>query len=456
MCSLSSGFPALELGCLSSLLCAVCKLLGTSVPTAASAMSLLLTLEVQYYEKYHFLSLLKNHSLKMKYWKQNTLLGQTGAGCMYEDLLSNDRTKNILAAIMKDFPWWANLHGWWHTNPAYNNTFSAADVRQAFAVHAVELFKLQLTPPAMDPETHLANLTVPCSSTPSGLEDGEIKDDEDMSVDDNSPSPPVVPPPFFEQASSHLPLDLCHSSLALLLPPHSSLALPSPHHPSLALLPPPPFFSEQPSPTFPSLTLGPLLPPTFTSEQHSLPHLTATAREMISLNNHPPIFTPNHPKIQPSHPSHEQPWDHWQKVASAPHTEESSNLDVMPSNFFSALHVSSSSPSSPFPSNDGDSKPSTSKQTWKCVKCHRLDLDYWKAQAKVTMGQEECKFQLLSQCEKHAHKLAMGTQEVKKMELVVQLEWLHAQNLTLQRGIAGGGDQGISGDQDVHPSPPSV
>ncbi|KAI6159795.1 hypothetical protein EDD17DRAFT_1511071 [Pisolithus thermaeus] len=367
--------------------------------------------------------------LKMKYQKQNALLGQTGAGRMYEDLLSNNRTKNILAVIMKDFPWWADLHRWWCTNPAYNNTFSAADVRQDFAVCAVELFKLQLTPPAMDPETHLANLTVPCSSTPSGLEDGEIKDDEGFSG--------------------------C-----------TDLQLPSP-----------------------SLALGPLLPPTFTSEQHSLPHLTATAREMISLNNHPPIFAPNHPQIQPSHPSCEWPWDHWQKAASVPNTEESSDSDIMPLNFFSALHVSSSSPSSPFPSDDSDSKPSTSKQTRKCVhktptdrlsnnltsasmtfvqqfqqmqqersqvKHHHLDLNYWKAQAKVTMGQEERKFQLLAQHEKHVHELAMGTQEVKKMELAVQLEWLHAQNLTLQRGIAGGEDQGISGDQDVHPSPPSV
>ncbi|KAI5995565.1 hypothetical protein EDD15DRAFT_2164970, partial [Pisolithus albus] len=55
--------------------------------------------------------------LKTKYRKQNTLLGQTGAGRTYEDLLSNEKTKNILAAITKDFPWWADLHGWWRTNP---------------------------------------------------------------------------------------------------------------------------------------------------------------------------------------------------------------------------------------------------------------------------------------------------------------------------------------------------
>ncbi|KAI6164201.1 hypothetical protein EDD17DRAFT_1474789, partial [Pisolithus thermaeus] len=96
-----------------------------------------------------FASSIRSHLdvLKTKYRKQNALLGQTGAGCTYEDLLSNDKTKNILAAITKDFPWWADLHRWWRTNPAYNNTFSAADIRQDFATRAVELFKLQPTPP---------------------------------------------------------------------------------------------------------------------------------------------------------------------------------------------------------------------------------------------------------------------------------------------------------------------
>ncbi|KAI6096467.1 hypothetical protein F5141DRAFT_1220849 [Pisolithus sp. B1] len=255
--------------------------------------------------------------LKMKYQKQNALLGQTGAGHMYEDLLSNDRTKNILAAITKDFPWWADLHGWWRTNPAYNNTFSAANVGQDFAVHAVELFKLQLTPPAMDPETHLANLTVTCSSMPSGLEDGEIKDDE----------------------------------------------------------------------------------------------------------VHSPLMTVTQSLQHPSRPGTPADW-------------LSNNLTSALMTFIQQFQQM--------------------QQEQSQVKHHCLDLNYWKAQAKVTTGQEECKFQLLAQCEKHAHELAMGTQEVKKMELAVQMEQLHAQNLVLQRGIAGGEDQGISGDQDVHSSPPTM
>ncbi|KAI6017563.1 hypothetical protein PISMIDRAFT_35736, partial [Pisolithus microcarpus 441] len=77
--------------------------------------------------------------LKSKYWKQNVLLGQMGAGHTYKELISGERTRNIINMIQKEFPCWADLHGWWHTNPAYNNTWSSADSRQNFSVHAVKL-----------------------------------------------------------------------------------------------------------------------------------------------------------------------------------------------------------------------------------------------------------------------------------------------------------------------------
>ncbi|KAI6165455.1 hypothetical protein EDD17DRAFT_1454051, partial [Pisolithus thermaeus] len=77
--------------------------------------------------------------LKSKYRKQNALLGQTGAGRTYEELISSERTRNIIDTIQKEFPWWADLHGWWRTNPAYNNTWSSADSGQNFSVRAVEL-----------------------------------------------------------------------------------------------------------------------------------------------------------------------------------------------------------------------------------------------------------------------------------------------------------------------------
>ncbi|KAI5990291.1 hypothetical protein F5J12DRAFT_966727, partial [Pisolithus orientalis] len=81
-------------------------------------------------------------SLKMKYQKQNVLLGQTGARHTYKDLTSSNSTKNIIATIEREFPWWGELHRWWHTNPAYNSTWSAADSGQDFTRHVVELFKL--------------------------------------------------------------------------------------------------------------------------------------------------------------------------------------------------------------------------------------------------------------------------------------------------------------------------
>ncbi|KAI5991082.1 hypothetical protein F5J12DRAFT_697973, partial [Pisolithus orientalis] len=68
--------------------------------------------------------------LKNKYQKQIALLGQMGAGYTYEDLVDSSSTKNIIAMIEKEFPWWGKLHGWWCTNPAYNSTWSAADSRQ--------------------------------------------------------------------------------------------------------------------------------------------------------------------------------------------------------------------------------------------------------------------------------------------------------------------------------------
>ncbi|KIN92694.1 hypothetical protein M404DRAFT_112537, partial [Pisolithus tinctorius Marx 270] len=78
-------------------------------------------------------------SLKQKYQKYIVLLGQTGAGQTYDDLVSNTSTKNIIDGIQKEFSWWGDLHGWWCTNPAYNSTWSGADSGQNFAAHAVGL-----------------------------------------------------------------------------------------------------------------------------------------------------------------------------------------------------------------------------------------------------------------------------------------------------------------------------
>ncbi|KIN95947.1 hypothetical protein M404DRAFT_95704, partial [Pisolithus tinctorius Marx 270] len=78
-------------------------------------------------------------SLKQKYQKSITLLGQTGAGWTYNNLVSNTSTKHTVRDKSKEFPWWGDLHGWWHTNPLYNSMWSGADSGQNFAACAARL-----------------------------------------------------------------------------------------------------------------------------------------------------------------------------------------------------------------------------------------------------------------------------------------------------------------------------
>ncbi|KIN95957.1 hypothetical protein M404DRAFT_33760 [Pisolithus tinctorius Marx 270] len=146
--------------------------------------------------------------LKMKYQKQNVLLGQMGARCTYKDLASSNSTKNIITMIEREFPWWGELHGWWHTNPAYNSTWSAADSGQDFTRCMVELFKLWPNPPSIDSIN-------PAAGPPNSpqLEEGEIEDNfcaddsELMHVDGNptlshveTPSYPIPSPsPLFSE-----------------------------------------------------------------------------------------------------------------------------------------------------------------------------------------------------------------------------------------------------------------
>ncbi|KAG1896304.1 uncharacterized protein F5891DRAFT_1193330 [Suillus fuscotomentosus] len=71
----------------------------------------------------------------------NKGLGQTGAGVKsVEELDADPRTKNLVAQLLLQFPWWSDLHGWWRTNPSYNTAFSTADPGQDFASEALEFF----------------------------------------------------------------------------------------------------------------------------------------------------------------------------------------------------------------------------------------------------------------------------------------------------------------------------
>ncbi|KAI6006307.1 hypothetical protein F5J12DRAFT_940181, partial [Pisolithus orientalis] len=215
--------------------------------------------------------------------------------------------------------------------------------------------------------------------------------------------------------------------------------------------------------------LSPVIPP---------PPSTFNRANSISLNNNPPPFISHHPKLQPAHPSLEQDQPllkHWS--ASTPNTDESSNSDITSSNMFSALRLSSSSPPSVTAfSDDSNSKLSSKpscKHAWETatdklsldltsvsltfvkqfqqvqqdrseVKHHWLEYGYWRTHQKATTLLADRKHQLTMQCELFAHEEVMVAQELEKMKLTVKLEELWAQNLALQKGVAGGEDQGPS------------
>ncbi|KAG9312467.1 hypothetical protein JVU11DRAFT_6852 [Chiua virens] len=80
--------------------------------------------------------------LKTKYTGHLRSLGQTGAGLDIKELESM-QYKSILDKIQTEFPWFADLHGWWRTNPAYNTMYSTAHPAQDFAAEAAVMFGLQ-------------------------------------------------------------------------------------------------------------------------------------------------------------------------------------------------------------------------------------------------------------------------------------------------------------------------
>ncbi|KAI6108270.1 hypothetical protein F5141DRAFT_1216009 [Pisolithus sp. B1] len=78
--------------------------------------------------------------LHKKYNEANKSLGSTRAGLMAEEIQDNPDLKKLLDRILLNFPWWEDLHGFWHTNPSYNTVFSTADPGQDFAAEAQQHF----------------------------------------------------------------------------------------------------------------------------------------------------------------------------------------------------------------------------------------------------------------------------------------------------------------------------
>ncbi|KAG2093014.1 hypothetical protein BD769DRAFT_1335003, partial [Suillus cothurnatus] len=65
-----------------------------------------------------------------KYNEFNKELKQSGAGKTYAELQEDPTMRSLIDTKLEKFPWWPELHGWWHTNPAFNYAFSMADTGQ--------------------------------------------------------------------------------------------------------------------------------------------------------------------------------------------------------------------------------------------------------------------------------------------------------------------------------------
>ncbi|KAN0088664.1 hypothetical protein V8E55_005721, partial [Tylopilus felleus] len=78
----------------------------------------------------------------IKYCSELAVITGTGAGQTYEDLVSNNSAKNLIAEINAQFPWFNDLHGRWKNNPAYNIIYGTADPTQDFGGQAVVLFQI--------------------------------------------------------------------------------------------------------------------------------------------------------------------------------------------------------------------------------------------------------------------------------------------------------------------------
>ncbi|KAI6096278.1 hypothetical protein EDD16DRAFT_1452352, partial [Pisolithus croceorrhizus] len=78
--------------------------------------------------------------LHKKYNEANKGPGSTGAGLTAGEIQDNQELKKLLDKILLNFPWWEDLHGFWHTNPSYNTMFSTADPGQDFVAEAQQHF----------------------------------------------------------------------------------------------------------------------------------------------------------------------------------------------------------------------------------------------------------------------------------------------------------------------------
>ncbi|KAG6379442.1 hypothetical protein JVT61DRAFT_11918 [Boletus reticuloceps] len=264
----------------------------------------------------------RHTTLRTRYNEQVKCLGQTGAGLTLDDLQIADRTKGLVGEIMKDFPWFSALHGWWRTNPVCNMAYSTADPGQDFAAQAAILFKMQpdfLTTsdqaPSPFPSTSLLPaVSIPAAST-SGLPDHDVIGENYLSQ--SHPVGADGGPWDFNKDFNFEGLDMDHfafddpstsSSLLTYFPgPSVSPSLPVPTHasgPSTSLSVPthiPDFSMSSSAPTHVSTQLSTALTIHDAATTYTGVPTTTSTPAVVSLNDGPNYHPPRRPPLVPSH-----------------------------------------------------------------------------------------------------------------------------------------------------------
>ncbi|KIK23312.1 hypothetical protein PISMIDRAFT_100570, partial [Pisolithus microcarpus 441] len=71
---------------------------------------------------------------------QRSQQDSTGAGLTIKELKDKPEMSTLVNKILANFLWWADLHGFWRTNPSYNTVFSTANPGQDFTAGVQQYF----------------------------------------------------------------------------------------------------------------------------------------------------------------------------------------------------------------------------------------------------------------------------------------------------------------------------
>ncbi|KIK76782.1 hypothetical protein PAXRUDRAFT_17945 [Paxillus rubicundulus Ve08.2h10] len=399
-------------------------------------------------------------SLRKKYTEMNKRLGQTGAGRTYDELASGDGTKNIIDSIVKEFPWWPDLHGWWRTNPVYNVGISNGALGQKLPDSALTLFMPSKGPrPTPDPASQStvavhppapptpvamplhapvpARAPMPC--TPD-IEDGEIIEDgdNDGGISDDLPGGEDIDD--------------------------------NPHHLLDRLATDESMYEDEPDSRFSLRDFRPLAQHTPPPSQRSLPPSGA----VIDLGESGYADYPRPPRLVPRSPPPAAAASTRPLLkpisSSVPNTDESEESDSISSKLFSRLRVGSHSESEITSiSTPATSSTSSRKRTRETItnkftndftstsqlflqemqsgreqkastKRARLELDIWARKEKVQDRAHQRDHDVKILQETNSHEIRALEMKIKLAEIERENKRLDLQRVALSKGISGGED----------------